>query len=86
MIKGNNVSYIKVIGLKIQNYTGGGIHFEAFTSYQGGHIEIRNNELHNNTYVSGYGHAILVTPGGPHMEGQHADGRISSLMAIMRMI
>lgn len=62
MFRGYNVSYIKVIGLKIRNYVGAGIHFRPSVSngFGGSHIEIKDNEIYNGTFLLDYGHAILV--------------------------
>jgi hypothetical protein len=62
MIRGSssNISYLKIIGLKISNFFGTGIQFDG----GGSHIEIRNNEIsYGNVSPSATntGHAILIT-------------------------
>jgi len=66
MIQGTHISYIKIQGFHIKNHTGAGIVFYGEAS----HIEIRDNEISDQTYELGHGHAILVAAytwdeGGP---------------------
>lgn len=57
MVYGINVSYMKFQGFHIKNYKGGGIYLGGEAS----HLEIRNNELSNQTFTQpGNGHAIWV--------------------------
>ena len=59
----SNASYVKIIGLKIRNHTGAGIN--AQHSGAGSHLEIRDNEIYNQSYsgIGGtYGHSIQVGP------------------------
>jgi Right handed beta helix region/Pel9A-like, right handed beta helix region len=46
MFAGTDVSYLKIIGLTVQNYTGGGI-FVQTSAGKASHIEIRNNTVQN---------------------------------------
>ncbi len=56
MVWAHNKSYVKFQGFHITNHTGGGIAFSGEAS----HLEIRNNEISNQTHVRANGHAILV--------------------------
>jgi hypothetical protein len=61
MFWGQNVSYIKVIGFKIRNYTGAGIQFNTTgTNSVQSHIEIRDNEVYNGAYANNDSWAISV--------------------------
>lgn len=57
MIRGDDVSYIKIQGLHIKDHTGAGIEFHAASH----HIEIRHNEISDQTHQKGHGHGILFT-------------------------
>lgn len=57
MIRGDDVSYIKIQGFHIKDHTGAGIIFRAASH----HIEIRNNEISDQSHESGFGHGILFT-------------------------
>jgi chitodextrinase len=46
MFAATDVSYLKIIGLTVQNYTGGGIFVQTSTG-KASHIEIRNNTVQN---------------------------------------
>jgi hypothetical protein len=61
MVHGEDISYFKIIGLEIKNHTGAGITFWG----SGSNIEIRDNWIYNQTFVSGPGHAILVSGATP---------------------
>ena len=56
MIYGISISYYKIIGLEIQNHTGAAIMFH----HDGSHIEIRDNNIHDQSFSSGDGWAIAV--------------------------
>ena len=65
MLYGINISFFKVIGLEIQNHTGGGIAFRG----DGSNIEIRNNLIHDQTFSSSVGHVIIVNATDPVQYG-----------------
>ncbi|MEZ4271550.1 MAG: DUF1565 domain-containing protein [Myxococcota bacterium] len=56
MVSSLNLSYIKIQGFHIKNHIGGGIIFEGGGEF----IEIRNNEISDQTHQGPQGHAILV--------------------------
>lgn len=56
MIAAHEKSYYKVIGFEIQNHKGSGISWYDDCS----HVEIRDNNIHDQEHESGNGHAIMV--------------------------
>ena len=57
MITTTNRSYLKIQGLEIANYTGGGITIYGAAD----HIQILDNYLHDQSFVSVFGYTILVS-------------------------
>ncbi len=60
MFLATNVSWLKIIGFKIRNYTGAGIQIQSSGTYSGSHIEIRDNEIYNSSFEGGDSWAIIV--------------------------